>query len=96
MDDLYKIIEKPLITEKSTLLLQESNRVSFMVNKNANKMKIKEAVERVFKVTVLKVNTVNVKGKERIFGRKIGRTQDWKKAVLRLKEGDKIEFFEGA
>ena len=96
MEDLYKIIERPLITEKSTMLLQESNRVSFLVNKDANKMKIKEAVEKVFKVTVLKVNTVNVKGKERIFGRRIGRTQDFKKAVLRLKEGDKIEFFEGA
>lgn len=96
MEDLYKIIERPLITEKSTMLLQETNRVSFLVNINANKMKIKEAVEKVFKVTVLKVNTVTIKGKERVFGRRIGRTQDFKKAVLRLKEGDKIEFFEGA
>lgn len=96
MEDLYGIIQKPLITEKSTLLLQETNRVSFMVRKDANKMKIKEAVEKVFKVTVLQVNTVNIKGREKMFGRRVGRTQDWKKAVLRLKEGDKIEFFEGA
>lgn len=96
MDELYQIIEKPLITEKSTMLLQDSNRVSFKVRKDANKIKIKEAVEKAFKVTVLKVNTLNIKGKERRFGRKIGKTQDWKKAVLVLKEGDKIEFFEGA
>ena len=96
MDELYGIIEKPLITEKSTLMLQDSNRVCFKVRRDANKMRIKEAVEKIFKVTVLQVNTVVIKGKERRFGKKIGRTQDWKKAFLLLKEGDKIEFFEGA
>ncbi len=96
MDELYGIIEKPLITEKSTTMLQDSNRVCFRVRRDANKVKIKEAIEKIFKVTVLQVNTVVIKGKERRFGKKIGRTQDWKKAFLLLKEGDKIEFFEGA
>lgn len=96
MDALHAIIERPLITEKGSLLLGETNRVSFQVRRDANKLQIKEAVEKIFNVKVLQVNTVLVKGKYRRFGRKVGKTQDWKKAVLRLREGDKIEFFEGA
>ena len=93
--NIYKIIEKPLITEKSTLLLQERNSVSFRVHLLANKIQIKEAVEKIFNVTVVDVNTCRVKGKQRRFGRTMGTTKNWKKAVLRLKEGDKIEIFEG-
>ncbi|PIQ96426.1 MAG: 50S ribosomal protein L23 [Nitrospinae bacterium CG11_big_fil_rev_8_21_14_0_20_56_8] len=95
MDELYRILEKPLVTEKSTLLLQEGNRVTFRVRPTANKIQIKQAVEKVFNVTVLSVNTLNVKGKHRRFGKHVGKSQDWKKAVLLLKEGDKIELFEG-
>ena len=95
MDNHYQIIEKPLITEKSTEMLHEKNRVTFRVRKTANKMQIKRAVEKIFNVKVLGVNIVNVKGKHKRFGREIGLTKDWKKAILQLKEGDKIELFEG-
>ncbi len=95
MDELYKIIEKPLITEKSNDLI-EGNRVCFRVRKDANKVKIKEAIEKIFEVTVVDVNTLNVKGKNRRFGRNIGKTKGWKKAMVQLKDGDKIDFFEGA
>ena len=95
MKDLYQILEKPLVTEKSTELMQDGNWVCFKVRPDANKIQIKEAVEKIFSVKVLNVNTVNVKGKSRRFGRNIGQTKGWKKAMLLLKEGDKIEFFEG-
>ncbi|NIQ03752.1 MAG: 50S ribosomal protein L23 [Nitrospinaceae bacterium] len=93
--DRYQVIQKPLITEKSTELQQESNWVSFRVNPEANKIQIKDAVEKIFNVTVQQVNTVNVTGKRRRFGRAMGQTKNWKKAMVRLKEGDKIELFEG-
>ncbi len=93
--DLYRVIEKPLITEKSTQLLQDSNRVSFRVNYNANKIQVKQAVEKIFSVTVLQVNTCVMRGKRRRFGKHVGQTKAWKKAILRLKAGDKIEMFEG-
>lgn len=96
MDHLYRILEKPLITEKSTQLLEHGNWVAFRVSLDSNKIQIKEAVERIFNVTVLKVNTSNVIGKTRRFGKNLGRTQMWKKAMLLLKDGDKIDIIEGA
>jgi large subunit ribosomal protein L23 len=95
MLDYRHIIEKPLVTEKSTQALNEHNWVSFRVNKAANKLQVKEAVEKIFKVTVLHVNVVNVRGKRRRFGRNIGKPRSWKKAMVHLKAGDKIEIFEG-
>ena len=92
----FQILKKPLVTEKSTKMLAEGNWVAFQVNPQANKIQIKNAVEKVFSVTVTKVNTLVVPGKYRRFGRTVGHTKSWKKAMLRLKEGDKIEFFEGA
>lgn len=92
---LYQILEKPLVTEKSSLALAETNRVSFRVRRFANKLQIKEAVEKIFSVTVLDVHTLIVKGKRKRFGRQMGMSKDWKKAILRLKEGDKIDIFEG-
>jgi large subunit ribosomal protein L23 len=65
------------------------------VNPDANKIQIKNAVEKIFSVTVLQVNTVNVRGKSRRFGKTVGVSKNWKKAMLRLKDGDKIEMFEG-
>ena len=94
--DPYQILKKPLVTEKSTQMLADGNWVSFKVHSEANKIQIKEAVEKVFSVTVTKVNTLIVPGKSRRFGGSIGHTKSWKKAMLRLKEGDKIELFEGA
>ena len=91
----YSILEKPLITEKSTLMQEHGNRVMFQVKRSANKLQIKEAVQNIFNVTVLDVNTLNVKPKTQRFGRHQGQTKAWKKAIILLKEGDRIDFFEG-
>jgi large subunit ribosomal protein L23 len=91
----YSILEKPLITEKGTLMQEQGNRVMFQVKRSANKLQIKEAVQNIFNVTVLDVNTINVKSKSRRFGRHQGQTKAWKKAIVLLKEGDRIDFFEG-
>ena len=93
--DNYQVLKKPLITEKTTQMLAEGNLVAFQVYAQDNKIQIKEAVERVFSMTVTTVNTLVVPGKYRRFGKTIGHTKSWKKAMLRLKEGDKIELFEG-
>jgi large subunit ribosomal protein L23 len=95
MEQHYQILKKPLVTEKGTIMQQETNRVLFSVHPDANKIQIKNAIEKIFDVTVLSVNTVNVKGKQRRFGKSIGFTKDWKKAYALLKEGDTIELFEG-
>ena len=96
MNDHFQILKKPLVTEKSTQLLADGNWVCFRVDSGANKIQVKQAVEKVFNVTVLQVNTMVVSGKNRRFGKSVGRTKPWKKAMLRLKEGDKIDLFEGA
>jgi large subunit ribosomal protein L23 len=93
--DTFDIIQKPLITEKSTALQEDGNWLAFRVHPNANKIQIKAAIEKIFGVTVLQVNTLNVQGKTKRFGRNIGVSKGWKKAMLRLKDGDKIEMFEG-
>ena len=93
--DLYRVLEKPLITEKSTLMQEHGNRVMFQVNRASNKMQIKEAVQKIFNVTVLDVNTINVKPRSKRFGRHQGQTKAWKKAIVLLKEGDRIDFFDG-
>lgn len=92
----YSVLQKPLITEKSTLMQEDGNRVMFQVKRTANKVEIKEAVQNIFNVTVLSVNTINVKPKSQRFGRHQGQTKAWKKAIVLLKEGDRIDFFEGA
>ena len=96
MSDHFQILKKPLVTEKSTQLLADGNWVCFRVDSNANKIQVKQAVEKIFNVTVLQVNTMVVSGKSRRFGKNVGQTKPWKKAMLRLKEGDKIDLFEGA
>ena len=96
MKDIYQVIKKPLITEKANILKEQANKVAFVVDKKANKLEIKEAVERLFKVKVLKVHVSTVKGKPRRVGRTIGRRPDWKKAVVTLRPGDRIDLFEGA
>ncbi|MBT5625153.1 MAG: 50S ribosomal protein L23 [Proteobacteria bacterium] len=93
--DMYKIVKKPLVTEKGTVMLGEGNRVTFKVHLDANKIEIREAVQKIFSVTVLQVNTQVVRGKRKRFGRAMGQTKSWKKAMVQLKEGDKIEIFEG-
>jgi large subunit ribosomal protein L23 len=93
--DMYKIIEKPLVTEKGTDMLAEGNWVMFCVNPAANKIQIRDAVQKIFSVKVLHVNTQVVRGKRRRFGKIMGQLKTWKKAMVQLKEGDKIETFEG-
>lgn len=87
------IIRKPVITEKSYSLVGE-NKYTFIVDPDANKTEIKKAVEDIFKVKVLKVNTLNVKGKARRVRNIVGYRSDYKKAIVTLRPGDKIEVFE--
>ncbi|MBI5167392.1 MAG: 50S ribosomal protein L23 [candidate division NC10 bacterium] len=95
MKSPHKIIKRPLITEKSTLLKDQDNRYCFEVACDANKIEIKSAIEALFNVKVLKVHTLWMKGKKKRLGRFQGRTPDWKKAVATLRKGDAIEFLEG-
>jgi large subunit ribosomal protein L23 len=95
MKDIYQIIKRPLITEKATHLKEKENKVAFIVDRAANKVEIKAAVERLLKVKVLAVNCSTIKGKARRVGRTVGKRPDWKKAVVTLRPGDRIEFFEG-
>ena len=88
------IIIKPVVTEKSVDLMAE-NKYCFKVAKNANKIEIGKAIEEIFKVRVVKVHTLNVKGKKKRVGRSVGMTSGYKKAIVTLAEGDSIEIFEG-
>ena len=90
----YEVLRRPLITEKNTMLV-EQNKYAFEVARNANKPQIKDAVEKVFKVKVAKVNVMCVPGKMRRAGRQRGMTSPWKKAVVTLEPGNKIDLFEG-
>lgn len=90
----YDVLKKPLVTEKSTSLLQE-NKYTFEVDPRANKTEIKQAVQSIFKVKVEKVNTMRVKGKTKRVRNIPGKTPDRKKAIVTLRKGDKIEIFEG-
>ncbi|MBL7686353.1 MAG: 50S ribosomal protein L23 [Deltaproteobacteria bacterium] len=91
----FQIIKKPLITEKSNILKETLNQYAFQVALEANKYQIREAVESLFKVDVLDVRTLRIRGKIRRVGRNYGKRSNWKKAIVTLKEGQKIEFFEG-
>jgi len=91
---LYEVLRRPLITEKNTML-QAQGKYAFEIAREANKQQIKQAVEKAFKVKVLAVNVMTVPGKTRRVGRQQVLTQSWKKAIVTLKPGDKIEFFEG-
>jgi large subunit ribosomal protein L23 len=91
---VYEVLRRPVITEKDTFL-KNWNKYTFEIAQDANKLQVKEAVEKAFNVTVLDVNTMTVKGRVKRRGRFLGKTAGWKKAVVTLKPGDKIEFFEG-
>jgi large subunit ribosomal protein L23 len=93
--DMYQVIKKPLITEKGTLLKEQMNKISLRVDKKANKVEIRKAVEVLFKTEVVDVQTMNVRGKKRRMGKSVGKRPDWKKAVVTLAPGKSIEFFEG-
>jgi large subunit ribosomal protein L23 len=95
MRNIHQVIVRPLITEKSTDQLDRQHAYTFVVDRNANKIEICQAVETLFKVKVKDVRTMQYRGKERRVGRHVGRRAAWKKAVVTLREGDTIEIFEG-
>ena len=92
--DSRDVIVRPILTEKSTML-SEVGKYVFRVNKQANKLQIRQAVEELFRVDVASVNVARVRGKWRRFGRSRGRQSDWKKAVVTLEPGQSIELFPG-
>jgi len=94
MKDLSKVVRRPLITEAGADLREQSNKVLFEVATDANKHEIKRAVEHYFGVKVLKVRTMNYRGKVKRLGRFQGKRADWKKAVITLSEGDSIDLFD--
>lgn len=95
MRNRHDILRRPLVTEKGTFLKEKGNKVMFEVAKDANKIEIKKAVEEIYGVHVLDVHTMNVKGKAKRWGLRQYRRPDWKKAVVTLKPGESIEFYEG-
>ena len=91
-----QIIRRPLVTEKSTILREDENVITFEVAGSANKIQVKQAVEELFKVKVEEVRLFNVRGKMKRMGRFVGKRRDWRKAYVRLKDGEKApEFVEG-
>ena len=91
--DIYHVIRRPLITEQGMHMVETQNAFPFAVDPRANKVQIRDAVEKLFSVEVVSVRTANRAGKKRRRGRRIGRTENWKKAYVKLKEGHTIELF---
>lgn len=91
----YEVLKRPLLTEKTNLQGDTENRYSFEVDRRANKMQVKDAVEKAFNVQVLAVNIINVASKQRRLGRQIGHRPAWKKAIVKLAAGQRIQLFEG-
>jgi len=92
----FDIIKRPLITEKTNIQKELHNQVSFEVDRRANRVEIKKAIEKIFNVQVVAVQTMQMKGKIKRRGSILGRRKDWKKAIVTLSAGDRIDFFEGA
>ena len=93
--DPQRLIRRPLITEKATRLKETTNTICFEVDRSANKIEIRRAVEKLFGVKVVDVRVANRAGKWKRMGRFVGQRKDWKKAYVRLAPDQKIEFFEG-
>jgi len=91
----YEIIRRPLITEKTTIQKESFNQVTFEVERKANRVEIKRAIEKVFNVRVAAVRTMQITGKVKRRGRILGKRKDWKKAIATLMPGERIDFFEG-
>lgn len=94
MIDPKKIILRPLITEKSSKMKEAENSIVFQVNRRANKIEIKQAIQKMFDVHVETVRTMNVHGKVKRMGRFEGKRPDWKKAIVTLREGETVDFLE--
>lgn len=91
---LFEVLRRPLITEKNTIQ-QSQGKYAFEIAGEANKAQVKQAVEKAFKVKVVAVNVMMVRGREKRIGRRVTTGSSWKKAVVTLKPGDKIQIFEG-
>jgi large subunit ribosomal protein L23 len=92
-----QVIRRPIVlTEKANLLREKHNQVVFEVARDANKVQIRDAVQKLFNVQVTGVNTMVMRGKDRRMGRGYSKTQNWKKAIVTLKDGDSIDFFADA
>ncbi|MCJ7829818.1 MAG: 50S ribosomal protein L23 [Desulfobacterales bacterium] len=91
----HDLIKRPLITEKTNIQKEEANQITFEVDRKANRVEIRKAVENLFNVQVLGVRTMQVRGKVKHRGRIVGKRRDSKKAIVRLKPGQRIDFFEG-
>ena len=92
---VHEIIRRPLITEKASIQKETANQVTFEVDRRANRIEIKKAVEKIFNVNVTGVRTMQVKGKTKQRGRIVGKRRSWKKAVVTLAPSNRIDFFEG-
>lgn len=92
----YEILIQPLLTEKITAMREQANKVGFLVRRDANRIEIKQAVEAALKVKVERVHVLNMMGKTKRLGRFSGKRPDWKKAIVTLKEGEKLELYESA
>ncbi len=93
--NIYDVIQRPLVTEKSNVAREEENTVTLAVNPSASKHDIRQAVEALFNVNVIRVHTMRQPRKSRRVGKHAGRKAEWKKAIVQLAEGHTIEFFEG-
>jgi large subunit ribosomal protein L23 len=91
----YDVIKRALVTEKSTIAKDEANKYVLEVDTRANKIEIADAVEKLFKVKVLQVHSMNVTGKKKRMGKIVGRKRSWKKAIVTLSPGSRIEVYEG-
>ncbi|NLV75329.1 MAG: 50S ribosomal protein L23 [Chloroflexi bacterium] len=92
---VYEVLLRPILTEKGNYQAEKLRQYTFEVDVRANKIQVRNAVETAFKVKVLDVSLMNVRGKQRRVGRRIGMTKAWKKAIVTLAQGDSISFFEG-
>ena len=91
----YDVIKRPVVTEKTSIQKEDTNQVTFEVDRRANRVQIRKAVESIFGVHVTGVRTMQVKGKVKQRGRIVGKRRDWKKAIVSLIPGERIDFFEG-
>ena len=96
MSQLHNTIIRPILTEKTTAQMDDLNKVTFKVDRKATKTQVRHAVEELFGVKVVKVNTLTVPGKVKRYGRRPSKRPDWKKAIVSLSAGDSIQLFEGA
>lgn len=91
----HEIIKRPLITEKTSIQKEMYNQLTFEVDRRANRIEIKRAIEDIFNVKVTDVKTMQITGKSKRRGRIVGKRRDWKKAIVTLLPGERIDFFEG-